>query len=817
MPDISMHRFGHLLRRHRLAAGLSQEELAERAGLSVDAVSVIERGRRANPRPYTLRVLADALSLTDDDRQRLIAAAQAVPPSSAEPHIGGTRAVEGEWGRLEPPPRPPTGLIGREREVAAITFALRSGQARLLTLTGPGGVGKTRLAIAAAEASAEAIPDGVAWVELAHIIGPAEAASALVAGAIARVLGAKEPAAHALAVSLAAAIGSRKLLLLLDNFEHLLGAAPLIAEVLATCPELVMLVTSRERLRLRGEREFAVHPLAVPDLQGAAGEDATGTSGVAAVRLFVERALEVQGGFALTEANTPAVASVCRQLDGLPLAIELAAPWVKVLPPKALAERLTSRLPLLVGGGGDLPDRQQTMRDTIAWSYELLRPSEQRLFRRLGVFAGGFTLEAAEWVAGDGFQGLGKEPATWPLTPDTRHPTLDTLALVTALVDKSLVRPMAAAAAGAVARFGMLETIREFALEQLAASGEVEATRAAHAAHIADLVRTLIPNPGGGAQEATWLERLAAEVPNLRSALTVVVERGKAEAAFQMAEAWQLLAWSSRADSGEALRWLEAALTLGGGAEAQVHALIAAASLMGLRGDLARATALADEGLAVAHANAYPFGVAYACFYGGIVAKFRGDLDAAAASLNEAIVRWRKLGEPYWMALARNNLADVVLARGDIAGAGVLAAEGLAGSRAVGDAYGTALGCGSLAAVACDQGDLPRAVELYAESLALWSAAGDQRGVAGALAGLAGVSVADGDYLQAARLLGVAAALGEAVEASRLVHHERYERALAATRAILDAATFDEAWAEGRAHSSEGIATLIAEIAPARD
>ena len=810
MSDLSTPRFGALLRRHRLAAGLSQAELAERAGLSTAAVGALEAGRRASPRLFTVRSLADALALANADRTILINAAQA-PPAA-------TPVAADHGSQLPAPPRPPTRLIGREREVAETVFALRSGRARLVTLTGPGGVGKTRLAIAAAEAIAEAYADGVAWVELAHIIGPAADAASLVAGAIARALGTNEPAPRAMAASLAAAIGSRKMMVVLDNFEHLLGAAPLVAEVLAACPELVMLVTSRECLHLRGEREFVVHPLAVPDLDRDAGADATGLSGVAAVRLFAERAMEVRKDFSLTEANTPAVARLCRQLDGLPLAIELAVRWVKVLSPEALAERLAPRLPLLTGGAGDLPDRQQTMRDTIAWSYALLRPEEQRLFRRLGVFAGGFTLEAAEWVAGDGLQvaeTAGDGPSLG-LPPATRNPQPTTLELVAALVDKSLVRPIAATAAETAPRFGMLETIREFALEQLAAAGEDEAARAAHAAQIVDLVQILIPAPGGGAQEARWLERLAAEVPNLRSALAHVVERGEAEAAFRMAEAWQLLSWSSRADSGEALRWLEAALTLGGAAEARVHALIAAAGLVGMRGDLPRATALADEGLAVADANGYPFGVAYACFYGGVVAKFRGDLTAAATSLNEAIVRWRTLGQTYWMALAMNNLADVVLARGDVAGASALAAEGLAGSRAAGDAYGTALGIGTLAAVACDQGDLPRAIELYAECLALWSAAGDQRGVAGTLAGLAGVSAAGGDYLRAVHLLGAAAALGEAVDASRLVHHERYERALAATRAGLDETELAQAWAAGRARSREEVAALVTQTQPAR-
>jgi predicted ATPase len=758
-----------------------------------------------------VRVLADALSLAENDRGRLIAAL-AAPPSSAEPPTEETWAGSGEWGRLPSPPRPPTRLIGREREVAAIAFALRSEQARLMTLTGPGGVGKTRLAIAASEAIAGAYPDGVAWIELAHIIGSAENTASLVAGAIARALGTREPAPRALAASLAGAIGARKMALVLDNFEHLLGAAPLVAEMLAECPELVMLVTSRERLHLRGEREFAVHPLAVPDLDGTAGDDAAGLSGVAAVRLFVERAVEVRGDFSWTEANTPAVARLCRQLDGLPLAIELAVRWVKVLPPEALAERLMPRLSLLAGDAGDLPDRQKTMRDTIAWSYGLLRPEEQRLFRRLGLFAGGFTLEAAEAVGSLTPPIAGNSERR---SADPRLPTRGSvLALVAALVDKSLIRPMTTAAPETVTRFGMLETIREFALEQLAASGESAAVRAAHATHFVALVETLIPTAGRAI--TGWLERLAPEVPNLRGALAHVVECGEAEAALRLAEAWQLLSWSSRADSGEALRWLEAALTLDGGSEARVHALIAAAGLAALRGDDARATALADEGLAISLARDYPFGVAYAQFYRGVAQEWAGDLDGAAARYEDAISRWQALGESAWVALTQTNLGMVTLWRGDLTAAAALVEAGLAGSRAAGDPWDTALALGAVAAVTCARGELPRAAELHVECLDLWSAMGDQRGVAGTLAGLAGVALAGGDSVRAARLLGAAAALGEVVQASRLVHHEQYERVLAATRAGLDAATFAEAWSSGRAFSPTRIEALVAEIAPDR-
>jgi predicted ATPase/transcriptional regulator with XRE-family HTH domain len=818
MPDLATSQFAALLRRHRLAAGLSQAELAERAGLSPDGIGALETGRRANPRPYTVRALADALSLAEDDRLRLVAAVQAAP-SSTEPPTGEAWTADGEWGRLLSPPRPPTRLIGREREVAEIAFAMRSEQAHLITLTGPGGVGKTRLAIAAADAIAEAFPDGVAWVELAHIAAPPEAAASRVAAAISHALGVREAVREPVAAPVAEAIGSRKLALILDNVEHLLAAAPLVADLLAACPRLSVLATSRERLGLRGEHEFAVMPLQAPTPAESRQGLADGLAGVAAVRLFVERAAEVRGDFSLTEVNAAAVADLCRRLDGLPLAIELAVGWLKILPPEALAAQLAPRLPLLTGGAADLPDRQRTMRDTIAWSHSLLSPDEQRLFRRLGVFAGGFTLEAVEAISYQ-LSAISSERDGGPPNSDSRlTPSPITLALVAALVDKSLVRPMAPASVIQTApRFGMLETIREFALEQLEASGEAEATRVAHAAYIVDLVETLVPTLGGGAQEAGWLERLVVEVPNLRVVLARAVERGEAAVAVRLAEAWQLLSWSSRADSAEALRWLEAALALGGDdTAARVHALIAAASLVGLRGDFSRATDLAAEGLEVSEANNYPFGVAYSLFYGGVVAKWRGDFNAATECLEEAIDRWRGLGEPYWMALSQNNLADITFERGDIEGAGDLAAEGLAGSRAVGDAYGIGLGLGTLAAVACARGELAQAVALLEEGLAVWSSLGDQRGVAGTLAGLASVSAARGDYSRAAHLLGAAAALGEAVGVALLVHNEQYERVLAATRAALGEATFDAACAAGRVLSPEGIAELVAEIAPAPD
>ncbi len=531
-----------------------------------------------------------------------------------------------------PLPAPLTSFVGREREAEVLVNLLRRADTRLVTLTGPGGVGKTRLALRVAEALAPEFADGAAVVPLATVLDVE-----LVAPTLARVLrvrgvGDRPPVEH-----LVAALRDRRLLLVLDNFEHIVEAAPLVADLLAACPRLAVLATSREVLRLSGEHAFALNPLALPEAEA----DHESIAQAEAVRLFALRAQAARVDFALTETNTSTVAEICQRLDGLPLAIELAAARVAHLPPVVLLARLDRRLPLLRGGARDLPARLRTMRDAIAWSYDLLDEGEQVLFRRLSVFVGGSTLEAAEAVAGD----LG----------------IDVLEGVASLVGKSLLR---LEDEGSDVRYRMLETVREFGLEQLASSDEESVIRVAHAAFFLALAEAAEPCLMGP-DEATWLERLATELPNVRAALAWTLEREDAEAALRLATDLFWF-WYSRSDRREGERWLEAALAkTGGGATARADALIAAAILATVRNCTA-AVALAEEGLVIARAHGYASGSARALLALGIAAEWVGDFDRAVVVEEEALALLRELNDPFRSALVLVNLADANLWRATI-------------------------------------------------------------------------------------------------------------------------------------------------------
>jgi predicted ATPase/class 3 adenylate cyclase/Tfp pilus assembly protein PilF len=651
-----------------------------------------------------------------------------------------------------------TGLIGREREVTEVCTLLRTPAVRLLTLSGPGGSGKTRLALQAAAELLDNFPDGVFFVNLAPISAPE-----LVAGAITQTLGIRETAGRPLLDGLNDYLREKNMLLLLDNFEQVSPAAPVIADLLAAAPRLKVLVTSRAVLHLYGEREFAVPPLGLPPHpptpsptpgRGGAG-DAGGLSQYEAVRLFVERAQAVKADFAITDANVPAVAEICERLDGLPLAIELAAARVKLLAPQALLERLERRLPLLTGGAQNLPARQQTLRNTIDWSYELLDADEQALFARLAVFVGGCTLEAAESICADREPRI--EDGGWKMEDRSSifYPPSSILDGLAALVDKSLLRQLEGR--DGAPRFVMLETIREYALERLVARGEEAALRQRHAAYYLALAERAQPLLHG-AEQLAWLNRLEAEYDNLRVALAWSQAAGRADVALRLAGALGWF-WFVRGYLTEGRAWLAGVLNgfpfaydseeraIGA---ARATALNRAGLLANFQADHHAARALFEEALSLSQASGDRRNTARAFFGQGRCAFAQEDVWSALTLFETSLALAREAGEPWDVTIALAHVGWMAVMQGDYGHGETWLEECLARCREQGDWGSMAATLLLLGYAARNQRDYTRARRLYEEGLVLFKQLGDKWQIANALNNLGNLAWSQGDYPRAA-------------------------------------------------------------------
>jgi non-specific serine/threonine protein kinase len=853
-PDaLDVVSFGELLRRHRLTAHLTQEELATRCDLGTRTLQNLERGLN-QPRPETLQRLASSLGLVGEACARFTAAGRPASrgPRGAPTRIEGDDSVDrtgvihlADWRPSDPAPklvpggeRPEnpanfpelavpnnlpiqrTSFIGREEPLAEVRQLL--GSSRLLTLTGTGGCGKTRLAIEVARHLGDNYPDGIWLVELAPLMDPA-----LIGPTTVVAIGARQSPGKPIVQTLIEHLRAKQVCLVLDNCEHLIeGAAQLVDAILSDCPRLTVLVTSREALRIPGEVDWRVPSLTVPDRKsgGAIDEVLQAES----VRLFVERARAVRTSFTLTTQNAPAVAQICRHLDGIPLAIELAATRVKALAVEQIAARLDQRFQLLTAGNRVALPRHQTLAAMVAWSYDLLAETERTLFNRLSVFVGGFTLEAAEAVCGD------EQPGT-----SIRSGVIERLS---GLVDKSLV--VTDGGEHGVERYHLLETLRQYGRERLGAAGEAEIIQRRHAAHYLDLAEDAEPHLFRPAQ-LVYLARLDLEWDNLRAALRWYLDCGEAEEGLRLVAALEFFFWYRGVDTTEGYAWRTQLLRLPGETRPSAARAIAvlwagttARNAVGRdagRRLLAEALAMAQQvedervlawvmhrisrfggpdherwygateqelaegALALYRAARDRWGIAVTLSWLGHLAFHRGDPEQARFLLAESLATARAVGDRHAVAFARRHLGEATSAASD-AEAGAYLNESLHLYRELTDVQGVACDEYLLGRLDCLHGRYLSAREHYQAGLRWFKEWTWIEMIVRSLDGLAMVAAGQEQPARALRLAAASASLSElTMQPAYPIERADVDRALAPARQTLGEAGAATAWAEGQA------------------
>jgi predicted ATPase/DNA-binding CsgD family transcriptional regulator/transcriptional regulator with XRE-family HTH domain len=819
--------FGLWLKQRRRLLDLTQHTLAQRSGCAVETIRKIEANRR-RPSKQLIDRLADALHLPPAERTPFKQLARGQPASLPAPLLHPLLST--------PPPISLHGalpvllapFIGRAADLAALQELVTHPDVRLLTLSGAPGIGKTRLAVQVAATMRATFAHGVRFVELVSIHDPN-----LVIAAIAQALDVREGRNQPLLMTIIEYLREKHLLLVLDNFEQVVSAGPLIAQVLEHTPLLTVLVTSREVLHVGGEHHYVVPPLALPDRQQVPTLDEATT--YAAIELFVQRARAAKQNFRLTEENIGAVVAICARLDGVPLAIELAAAWSRSLSPQAIARRLDQRLALLTGGAVDADARHQTLRQAIGWSYELLEADEQALFRGLGVFASGCRLDAAEAVAPK----LSNEKSERSIL-NSQFSILNSLA---SLINKSLLQQ--GLDADQEPRFGMLEIIREYALERLAEHGEERIWRRRHANYYCDLAEQA-EVAMSGPEQLRWMDRLEQEHGNLRAALEWAHAQEQSVIGARLAGALEPF-WEVRGYWSEGRMWVEAMLSRSRGvaapeqvarlaqkagflawlqgeyesavafvreslrryrAQGNKPGMAAALHTLGMltrdQGDAEQARALSTESLALYREISDPIGTGRALLALGWATQAQGDYERAADLFEESLRLHREQGDRLCIARSLNGLGETARCQEDDDRAAAFYEESLRICRELDNTFGIALELHNLGYIAQHQGDPGRAAAYFVESLTVSRELGNKEGIARCLAGIAGVARLSGQLEPAARLCGAAEGLFAAIGAvPDPADQVEYDRNLAAIRAQLDPATFDAAWAAGEAFTIE--------------